>query len=197
MWMFTDRIPNLLPVRRWSIRAIAVAAVATALVLAGCSRGGESSSAGSEKKVSIRFAVGQVKGTPVANAALDFKKQVEDATKGRISVSVYNSGELGSNEDVMTQVHDGQVQMFTVDPGFLAPYYESAQFPPLPFLFKNTDEAYGYWDGPTGKEEKDAILTHTGLRVLNAEEFGFHNLVNSQRPINRLPDVAGLKFEAT
>src|SRR3978361_1793907 len=97
----------------------------------------------------------------------------------------------------MAEVLRGQVQMFTVDPGFLAPYYESAQFTTLPFLFKNTDEAYGYWDGPTGKEEKDAILTHTGLRVLNAEEFGFHNLVNSQRPINRLPDVAGLKFEAT
>lgn len=177
----------------------------TALALSGCSRGGTSDSAGSSggsggsggKSYTIRFAVGQVKGTPVANAALSFKEQVESATKGRIKVNVYNSGELGSNEDVMEQVHGGSVQMFTVDPGFLAPYYEAAQFSTLPFLFKNTDEAYGYWDGSTGKKEKDAILAHTGLRVLNAEEFGFHNLVNSKRPINTIADVKGLKFEAT
>lgn len=173
--------------------AVAVLAVAS-LALTGCSRGGSSSGG---KTITIRYALGQVKGTPVADAAVAFQKEVESKSGGKIKVKVYYSGDIGSNEDVMEQAHDGTVQLFTVDPSFLEPYYPAAQFTTLPFLFKDTTAAYGYWDGPIGTEEKDAILKNSGMRVLNAEEFGFHNLVNSKRPIHTIADVAGLKFEAS
>jgi TRAP-type transport system periplasmic protein len=175
-------------------RVSAVVAVG-ALALGGCSRGGDSAS--DVRPVTIRYALGQVKGTPVADAAEQFKKDLESQSDGHIKVDVYYSGDLGSNEDVMKQAHDGTVQMFTVDPSFLEPYYPSAQFTTLPFLFPDVQAAYDYWDGDTGTKEKDAILKNSGMRVLNAEEFGFHNLVNSKHPINTIDDVKGLKFEAS
>jgi tripartite ATP-independent transporter DctP family solute receptor len=149
------------------------------------------------KSYTIRFAVGQAKGTPVSDSAESFKKQVEDATGGRVKVNVYYAGELGSNPSVAEQLHSGTVQMFNVSPGFLAPWYKAAQFTRLPQLFDSEQEAGEFWDGPIGAKEKAGILQNTGIRVLNAESYGFHDLVNRKHAVHGLDDLKGMKFQAT
>lgn len=181
---------------------VVLAALGAVLLVAACSsQSSKATSTGTGDSGgashTIRFAVGQTKGTPVANAADTFKKDVGAATNGRINVQVYYAGALGPNQAVTDQLHSGSVQMMTVDVAFLAPYYNSAQVTLLPYLFTTSKQAYAYWDGPIGNEEKQGILQHTGLRVLNAEQFGFHNLVNNVRPVHSVADAKGLKVEAT
>jgi tripartite ATP-independent transporter DctP family solute receptor len=179
------------------LRAAAVLST-LGVALAGCAdKSSDSGSAAGGKPVTIKYALGQAKGTPVANAAEQFAADLKSASNGRINVQVYYTGTLGTNQAVADQLHAGTVQMMTVDTAFLAPYYNSAQFTNLPYLFTTSQQVYDYWDGPIGKQEDDAILAHTGLRVLNAEEFGFHNLINNQRPVHQVADAKGLRIEAT
>jgi tripartite ATP-independent transporter DctP family solute receptor len=179
--------------------AAALSLVCALLCVTACS-GGKNAAAGGGaggKPVTIRYALGQAKGTPVGDAADQFAKDVQAATNGRVKVQVYYTGTLGTNQAVADQLHAGSVQMMTVDTAFLTSYYQSAQFTNLPYLFTTSQQAYNYWDGPIGKQESAAILSHAGLRVVNAEEFGFHNLVNNQRAVHTVADAKGLRVEAT
>jgi tripartite ATP-independent transporter DctP family solute receptor len=171
--------------------------VCALLCVTACSGGKHAAAEGGGKPVTIRYALGQAKGTPVGDAADQFAKDVQAATDGRVKVQVYYTGTLGTNQAVADQLHAGSVQMMTVDTAFLTSYYQSAQFTNLPYLFTTSQQAYTYWDGPIGTQEKAAILSHAGLRVLNAEEFGFHNLINNQRPVHTVADAKGLRVEAT
>jgi tripartite ATP-independent transporter DctP family solute receptor len=168
-----------------------LAAVAAALATA------VAASAHHEATYTIRIALGQGKGSSVGQAALYFKKQVEKLSAGQVAVNVYYTGELGSNQAITDQAYSGAIQMVTIDPNFLVKYYPAGQFSDMPYLFDSSFEAFAYWDSPVGTLEKQAILKNTGLRVLNAEEFGFHDLANNQHAIHHLADLKGIKMQAT
>jgi tripartite ATP-independent transporter DctP family solute receptor len=155
------------------------------------------SSGASQATYTIRYALGQGPGSSVGQAALYFKKQVEKLTAGAVGVDIFYTGQLGSNQAITDQTYNGNIQMVTIDPNFLVKYYPAGQFSDMPYLFDSSEEAFAYWDSPVGTLEKQAILKNTGLRVLNAEEFGFHNFANNQRPVHSIADVKGIKMQAT
>jgi tripartite ATP-independent transporter DctP family solute receptor len=62
-----------------------------------------------------------------------------------------------------------------------------------PFLFNTVQEADAVLDGPIGQKVMDK-LQEKGLVGLVYWENGFRNLTNSQRPVNKLEDMAGIKL---
>jgi TRAP-type C4-dicarboxylate transport system substrate-binding protein len=72
--------------------ALSVLAVST-MVLAGC--GGQSGSSGSGDKMVLRYAENQVADYPTTKGAQKFAELVKEKTNGRITVEVYDSGQLG------------------------------------------------------------------------------------------------------
>lgn len=176
--------------RTLTVGLAALVALATAVAASAATRTAHA-------QFTIKYALGQGPGSSVGNAALFFKKRVEKDTNGAVAVDIFYTGQLGSNQAITDQAYNGNIQMVTIDPNFLVKYYPSGQFSDMPYLFNSSQEAFAYWDSPVGTLEKQAILKNTGLRTLNAEEFGFHDLANNVHAIHTLADLKGIKMQAT
>jgi tripartite ATP-independent transporter DctP family solute receptor len=77
--------------------------------------------------------------------------------------------------------------------GQLGKYSKKFNCVMLPFVFKNYAHADKVLDGPFLKWAA-ADLDKAGLVFLSNWEWGFRNLTNSKRPINKPDDVKGLKI---
>lgn len=89
------------------LAALSVLAVGT-MALTGCG-GNSSSSSGSGDKIVLRYAENQVKDYPTTQAAQKFADLVKEKTNGRITVEVYDSGQLGDEKSVIEQVQFGGI----------------------------------------------------------------------------------------
>jgi TRAP-type transport system periplasmic protein len=63
----------------------------------------------------------------------------------------------------------------------------------MPFAFADLAHARRAMDGPM-LEWLSPKAEEAGLEIIGVWEYGFRNLTNSRRPINRPEDVAGLKI---
>jgi TRAP-type transport system periplasmic protein len=192
-------------VGRRARRSIAAAAVGIAVVaVAACgSNTGSDASASSASSASgngtytIKWSVGQSESDVVSVAARQFQSAVEKQTGNHVKVDLYYTGQLGSNQAVLADALSGSIQMVTSDPNFLVQYFPSAAFSDLPYIFTSENQAYQFWDGSVGAQEKSAIQSATGLRSLAAMSFGLHSMWSSKGPINSADTEKGLKVEST
>ena len=127
-------------------------------------------------------------------ALLDyFKPYVEEHSNGRITVEVQNNSVLGSDRELYEAL-----QLNTVQASF-GPMSTLANFEPnyavcdLPFLFSDKEDAYAQLDGEFGQKLAEN-LPNVGMRLLAYGENAFRNISNSERAINSLDDLKGLKI---
>src|ERR1700709_1939937 len=80
-----------------------------------------------------------------------FAKRVDEESKGRIKIDIFNGGILGSEAQTLQFVKDGSLDLVISDPSAGAPFAKELDFFALPFLFRN----YAHWqaalDGEPGK----------------------------------------------
>jgi tripartite ATP-independent transporter DctP family solute receptor len=84
-----------------------------------------------------------------------FAKTIEDETDGVISVKVFSSGRLGSEQDLYYSVKIGSIQVVTVSPVRAADDYNRMLITTLPFLFRDIDHARKILAGDIGEELAD------------------------------------------
>jgi tripartite ATP-independent transporter DctP family solute receptor len=114
---------------------------------------------------------------------------------GKLRMQNFFDASLGNDQAVLQQVRTGSVEIVVTATSFMATVVPQAAVFDLPFLFTNEQEADAALDGKAG-----ALLTQkleaAGVVVLGYWENGYRNMTNSRRPINRMEDLAGLKFRA-
>ena len=125
-------------------------------------------------------------------AAKMFAEGVEKRTNGKIKVTIYPNNALGSPPEVLEQNILGAVDMSLPTQGQLGKYSKKFNCVMLPFMFANYTQADKVLDG---KFIEWAVpdLAKTGLIFLSNWEWGFRNLTNNKRPVNKPEDVKGLK----
>lgn len=129
--------------------------------------------------------------------AVNFKKFVEEATKGALEVTLYPNSQLGNEEQRMEQVMSGPM-INVASYGGVAPVFPEMFAANIPFMFDNYKAAHIFFDGSefwdkTKKEFRD----RTGAVILEAvEEGGFLAFTNSKKEIRSPKDFEGLKFRA-
>ena len=125
-------------------------------------------------------------------AAKMFAEGVEKRTNGKIKVTIYPNNALGSPPEVLEQNILGAVDMSLPTQGQLGKYSKKFNCVMLPFMFANYTQADKVLDG---KFIEWAVpdLAKTGLVFLSNWEWGFRNLTNNKRPVNKPEDVKGLK----
>ncbi|MPM39869.1 2,3-diketo-L-gulonate-binding periplasmic protein YiaO [bioreactor metagenome] len=64
----------------------------------------------------------------------------------------------------------------------------------IPFLFKNREAAYAFYDSEVGDQIADAVAVDTGIRIMGYFENGVRQLTNSKRPVVTPADMSGLKI---
>jgi len=122
-----------------------------------------------------------------------FIEAVEKRTNGTIKIANFPNNALGSPPEVLEQNILGAVDMSLPTQGQLGKYSKKFNCVMLPFLYENYAHADKVLDGPFIKWAAPD-LEKAGLVFLSNWEWGFRNLTNSKRPVNKPEDVKGLKI---
>src|SRR5271154_4562747 len=77
-------------------------------------------------------------GYPTVQAVENMGKKLSDATKGRLTIQMYASMQLGGEKEAIEQAQVGAIQLARVSVGALGPVVDDLNVFNLPFLFRNT-----------------------------------------------------------
>src|SRR4029078_742591 len=80
-----------------------------------------------------------------------FAKRVDDESKGRVKIDIFNGGILGSEAQALQFVKDGSLDLVIYDPSAGAPFAKELDFFALPFLFRNYEHWKSALDGEPGR----------------------------------------------
>ncbi|MCI4664012.1 MAG: TRAP transporter substrate-binding protein [Neomegalonema sp.] len=122
-----------------------------------------------------------------------FAKEVADKTGGRIKLTMYHSGVLGSQPDAIEQVRSGALAIGNFNLGPMGPIVPMANVVSLPFVFNDVPHMHRVMDGAVG-DFFSAEMAKKGLVALAWYDSGARSLYNSKRPIKTPKDVVGMKI---
>ncbi|MBI9077703.1 MAG: TRAP transporter substrate-binding protein [Desulfatibacillum sp.] len=122
-----------------------------------------------------------------------FKELLEAGSNGEWQVTVYDSGVLGNETEMLQQIQMGTLQIGVITGGPFDTFTPIVRVINYPFLFKDNAQADAILDGPLGQEILDG-LEPLGFKGLCYSENGFRNLTNSKRAVNTPEDLKGLKI---
>ncbi len=145
------------------------------------------------KKIILKFSAGNSATNPSVIALNEkFKPMLEELTRGRVEVQIFDNSQLGGERDQMEQMQSGVLQMAYISP-VLGSIYPKMNILDLPFLFRDEAHVDAVIDGPLGEEiMKD--LPSVGLIPLGYFENGFRVTTTSRKAINSVEDMKGLKI---
>jgi tripartite ATP-independent transporter DctP family solute receptor len=126
-----------------------------------------------------------------------FKSLVESSSAGEIAVELYPNGQLGQDADVIEQTRLGLVESVISSAGGVAEHYPLVGVFDIPFAFPNIGVASRVMskDSSFGQKFVEDIEENTELKVLGLiDSGGFFAITNSQRPIETVEDMQGLRI---
>jgi tripartite ATP-independent transporter DctP family solute receptor len=135
-------------------------------------------------------------GYPTVEAVVRMGKKLEAATKGRISVQMFPSMQLGGEKEMIEQAQVGALAMARISVGPMGPLVPELNVFNLPFMFRDDAHMEKVIDGPIGDEMLKKLSDHPtanliGLAWMNA---GTRNVYNSKKPVKTIDDLKGLKI---
>lgn len=123
----------------------------------------------------------------------EFKRRVEERTKGYIRVQLSTDGLLGNDEQLIKGLQQGAVDLITCAPFKYADYVPEFSVLDLPFLFFSTDHLCATLDGQLGQILTAKAQESRGEHVLGYITDGPVNIV-SNRALVYISQGKGLRF---
>jgi TRAP-type transport system periplasmic protein len=148
---------------------------------------------GQAEPVNLTFSHGTPTTHPEHLAAVQFAKRVEQRTNGQIKFEIFPAGQLGSENEVLEKVRLGAIDMAATTQNYLIKYEKAFAVVAMPYLFDSYEHAHRVLDGPA-MIWLAPLAEKQGLIILSNWEWGFRNLTNNRRPVNKPEDVRGLKI---
>ena len=135
-------------------------------------------------------------GYPTVEAVVRMGKRLEAATKGRISIQMYPSMQLGGEKEMIEQAQVGALAMARISVGPMGPIVPELNVFNLPFMFRDDAHMEKVIDGPIGVEMLKKLSDHptAGLIGICWMNAGTRNVYNSKKPIKTIEDLKGLKI---
>lgn len=121
-----------------------------------------------------------------------FAKRLLELSQGRISVTLYPNGQIGSEKQVLELVQLGAISMTKVSSLSLESFSPVMGVLNLPFLFRDREHDFRVLDSAVGEELLAAPVPQKlrGLTYYDAGDRSFY----ANRPIHAPADVVGLKI---
>ncbi len=163
------------------------------VLLTALSANAQTETPSAQKKVEIRIAHDNAVTTPGHKAFLEFEKMVETATDGRISITIFPGGQMGSVTDAFEMTRRGDLEMSVAATTLLTQTIPEFAVWDSFYLFDNAEHAHAVLDGAAGKKLLEP-LDRYNLKGLGYMEIGFRNFSNSKRAVVGLADLSGLKI---
>ncbi|GLV48793.1 C4-dicarboxylate ABC transporter substrate-binding protein [Thermus sp. LT1-2-5] len=124
---------------------------------------------------------------------LQFAKEVEEATGGRMRITVHPGGSLFPHPHILPAVRNGQIQLGEVLMSLLANENPLFNLDSIPFVATSYEEARRLYQAQRPEVEK--WLAQRGVVFLYAVPWPPQGLY-TKRPVNSAQDLKGMRFRA-
>lgn len=155
----------------------------------------QSADQGQAKAGAVTIKIGHVEpeDRSTHKALLEFKKAVEDKSKGSLHIEIYPNGSLGGDVQLTESVAMGTLDAALPSTSVLTTYADDFGILDMPYMFKNEKCAFAAMDGDVGAYFNKKL-----------EKSGFHNLgyvfngprstTTKDKPIETPADLKGVKM---
>jgi TRAP-type transport system periplasmic protein len=129
-------------------------------------------------------------------AAMNFCRRVEDASNGEIKTELFHSGQLYTDQNVVTALVQNQIEMSIPGTWGLAGFVPSVDVSQLPAMYaRPVETAHRVIDGKTGQMVNAEIAGKLHMHVLGRWlDLGFENWYGTSRRLSSLDDLKGMKI---
>ncbi len=171
---------------------LAMTAMISIGALTGCG-GGDKGSGGKSSAVTLKIGHVEPEDRSTHKALLNFKKNVEEKSKGRLKIEIYPNGALGGDVQLMEAVATGSLDMALPSTSVLTTYSDEFGILDMPYLFKDAKSAFAAMDGDVGKQLSEKIKSK-GIDILGYTYNGPRSTTSKVKPIEKPEDLKGLKM---
>jgi tripartite ATP-independent transporter DctP family solute receptor len=141
-----------------------------------------------------RLATGQAPTHPVNVQAKAAAGRILEATSGRVQINVFPAAQLGTDQQLLSQVRLGGVQFINIASSILATLVPTAGIVNVGFAFDGYDQVWQAMDGPLGAYISSKIGEAGLMAVGKSWNNGFRELTSSAKPIKTPADLANFKI---
>ncbi len=130
---------------------------------------------------------------PVHKAMVYMAHRLDSLSGGRLTLQIYPSGQLGSEQQCVELVQIGSLAMTKVSAAVMESFSTDYKVLGLPYLFRSKEHAFKVQDGEIGRD----ILLSTEkvwLRGLCFYDAGSRSFYTVSKPIHTPDDLKGLKI---
>ncbi|ALM52703.1 TRAP transporter substrate-binding protein [Halomonas huangheensis] len=139
------------------------------------------------------FAHVLIEDTSNGQAALAFKKEVEEKSDGRISINVLPAAQVGGDVEIIEQIQMGLVDIGIPPTATLGNFEPRMQLLDLPFLISSYEDVEAVLDGDVGREILDT-LEDDNMHAFNFWGAGFRHMTNNVRAIETPEDLEAIRM---
>ncbi len=146
----------------------------------------------SEHKV-LKLAHGLDPSHPVHKAMVFMGEKLNEKSKGQMTLEIYPSGQLGSEQQCVELLQIGSLAITKVSAAVMEGFTNNYQVLGLPYVFRSKEHAFKVLDGAIGEE----LLTSTepfNIRGLCFYDAGARSFYTLNQPIEKPEDLKGLKI---
>ncbi|HHJ09372.1 MAG TPA: TRAP transporter substrate-binding protein [Bacteroidetes bacterium] len=145
-----------------------------------------------QRKV-IKLAHGLPTDHPVHKAMVYMANRLEKLSEGKLTIQIYPSGQLGSEQQCVELVQIGSLAMTKVSAAVMESFADDYKVLGLPYLFLSKQHTFKVLNGDIGKD----ILLSTEKRWIRGLCFydaGSRSFYTVSKPIHKPEDLKGLKI---
>lgn len=143
--------------------------------------------------ITFRLAENQPADNPISKAMEMFAELVSKKTDGSVKIDVYLDGQLGSETETIDQVEAGTLDIARVNTSSLSDTISDCSVFSLPYIFRNQEHKYKVLDGKIG-EKILSEFSNNNMIGLRFWEAGSRNFYSTEKPINSVADIKGMKI---
>ncbi|HUX42399.1 MAG TPA: sialic acid TRAP transporter substrate-binding protein SiaP [Rectinemataceae bacterium] len=148
------------------------------------------------KPVKLVFTSVSVPGDAHTQAMKVFKDEVEKLSGGQITVDLYDSGQLFTQQAEQDAVRQGKVDIVYAGDAWLAPTVPYLSMFGAAYTFQSYEQMTKTFNGPIGKKIFDDVARSQGIRPLMAFYLGTRelNLTAKVGPVTNPDQMKNVKF---
>jgi tripartite ATP-independent transporter DctP family solute receptor len=130
---------------------------------------------------------------PTVQAVVHMGKLIEERSKGRHTLKLFPSSQLGQEKDTIEQTKLGAIDLNRVNMGPFNNIVPETVVPSMPFVFRSVEHMRKVVDGPIGDDILKSFEAH-GFVGLAFYDSGARSFYNTKKPIKTVDDLKGMKI---
>lgn len=160
------------------------------------SKGDEAAAQEEQEPVTLKLSTTTTPGTVFVDSFHELADTVNQKTGGKVTIEVYDSSQLGAEQDVLANVIDGVIDMIgTVGTGVLTEYAPEFGVFDTPYLFESYEDFEKFQQSDTAAAfEKRAGDKVGDVVVTGMINMGVRSYMEDKRPVVTPEDLKGLKI---